>query len=132
MPAQTRKVPRDVWSSEMPAVLFDLDGTLLDSNYHHVSAWSEALLEEGIVIPRWKIHRRVGMRGKSMLKELLREIPQRSGVDLDRLERNHDKKFRKVVAHVEPLPGANQLLRHLSQQAIRVAIATTGGDIRLR
>jgi HAD superfamily hydrolase (TIGR01509 family) len=127
MPAQTRKVPRDVWSSEMPAVLFDLDGTLLDSNYHHVSAWSEALLEEGIVIPRWKIHRRVGMRGKSMLKELLREIPQRSGVDLDRLERNHDKKFRKVVAHVEPLPGANQLLRHLSQQAIRVAIATTGG-----
>jgi HAD superfamily hydrolase (TIGR01549 family) len=84
-------------------------------------------LEEGIVIPRWKIHRRVGMSGKSMLQELLRELPRQNKIDLDKLEGKHDKKFRKVVSHVQPLPGANELLKHLSQRAIRVAIATTGG-----
>jgi len=60
------------------------DGTLIDSNYQHVNAWSEALRAAGIVIPRWKIHRRVGMSGKSMMQELLREIPGRKGkIDLD-------------------------------------------------
>ena len=127
MSARRRKAYRDSTSSEMPAVLFDLDGTLLDSNYQHVNAWSEALLEEGIVIPRWKIHRRVGMSGKSMLQELLRELPRRHSIELDKLERKHDSKFRKVIADVQLLPGATQLLKHLSQRAIRVAIATTGG-----
>ena len=81
---------------EMPAVLFDLDGTLIDSNYQHVNAWSEALLEAGIVIPRWKIHRRVGMSGKSMIQELLRETadkPRR--INLDQLEGEHDSRFRQ-------------------------------------
>jgi len=61
---------------EMLAVLFDLDGTLIDSNYQHVDAWSEVLLEADIVIPRRKIHRRVGTSGKSMMRELLRETAQ--------------------------------------------------------
>jgi len=126
MSARRRKAYRDSTSSETPTVLFDLDGTLLDSNYQHVNAWSEALLEEGIVIPRWKIHRRVGMSGKSMLQELLRELPRQHRIELDKLERKHDSKFRKLIAHVQQLPGANQLLKHLSRRAIRVAIATTG------
>ena len=97
MSARSRKAYRDSTSSELPAVLFDLDGTLLDTNYQHVNAWSEALFEEGIVIPRWKIHRRVGMSGKSMLHELLRELPRQHNIELDKLERKHDNKFRKVV-----------------------------------
>jgi hypothetical protein len=55
------------------------------------------LLEAGITIPRWKIHRRVGMSGKSMLQELLRETedkPRR--VDIDLLERKHESRFRPV------------------------------------
>lgn len=112
----------------MPAVLFDLDGTLIDSNYQHVDAWSEALLEAGIVIPRWKIHRRVGMSGKSMIQELLRETadkPRR--VNIDQLERKHGNRFRRAIPHLQPLPGANQLLKHLFRHKIRIAIATTGG-----
>ena len=58
----------------LPAVLFDLDGTLIDSNYQHVIAWAEALRGAGIVIPTWKIHRRIGMSGKSFVRELVREI----------------------------------------------------------
>jgi beta-phosphoglucomutase-like phosphatase (HAD superfamily) len=115
-------------ATKMPAILFDLDGTLIDSNYQHVVAWSETLLAAGIVIPRWKIHRRVGMSGKSMIQELLRELGHKKGtVDLDQLEREHGRRFRRAISQLQPLPGANQLMKCLSRREIRFAIATTGG-----
>jgi HAD superfamily hydrolase (TIGR01509 family) len=113
---------------ELPAILFDLDGTLIDSNYHHVAAWSETLRSAGIVIPEWKLHRRIGMSGKSFLRELLREIPRkRRRMSLDALDKKHDEIFRRRIADLVPLPGANELLRHLSNNELRLAIATTGG-----
>lgn len=115
--------------SEWPALLFDLDGTLIDSNYQHVAAWSEALLSAQIIIPQWKIHRRIGMSGKSFLKELLRELPKlKTNPDLDGLEKRHDSNFRRFIPRLRPLPGADQLLHHLARQHIRIAIATTGGQ----
>ena len=111
----------------LPSVLFDLDGTLVDSNYYHVQAWAAALQQSGIVIPHWKIHRRIGMSGKSFVQELSRELRISSRrMDLARLERNHDAKFRAAMTGIEALPGANQLLAHLAQQRVPMAIATTG------
>lgn len=125
--AQRQTLASDDRRVDLPAVLFDLDGTLIDSVYHHVIAWSETLQRAGIFFPEWKIHRRVGMSGKSFLQELLREIaPKKRGVNLDRLERQHDIRFSRVIPHLQPLPGANELLSHLARQEIRVAIATTG------
>jgi phosphoglycolate phosphatase-like HAD superfamily hydrolase len=63
-----RKNPSD------PAILFDLHGTLLDPAYDHVAAWSTALASSGIVVPKWKNHRRIGMSGKSLVRRLLREV----------------------------------------------------------
>lgn len=115
-------------SSQFPGVLFDLDGTLIDSNYQHVAAWAEALRSARIVIPLWKIHRRIGMSGKSFLKELLREMPGKiKNLNLDQLESKHDSVFRRFIPRLSPLPGANDLLKHLARQRIRIAIATTGG-----
>jgi HAD superfamily hydrolase (TIGR01509 family) len=115
--------------TQFPAILFDLDGTLIDSNYHHVEAWSEALRSAGIVIPLWKIHRRIGMRGKSFLKELLRELAHKKrSLNLDKLEQKHDILFRRLMPRLSPLPGANELLKHLARQQVRIAIATTGGQ----
>jgi len=113
---------------DSPALLFDLDGTLIDSNYQHVAAWYEALRSTGIVIPAWKIHRRIGMSGESFLRELLRECSSgKRKPDLDQLERKHDAIFRRSIPRLAALPGANQLLAHLSQHGIQMAIATTGG-----
>ena len=114
--------------AEWPALLFDLDGTLIDSNYEHVAAWSEALRSAQIVIPEWKIHRRIGMSGKSFLKELLRELPSRKNPDPDQLEKRHDSIFRRSISRLSPLPGANQLLKHLARHHVRIAVATTGGQ----
>src|ERR1700726_2673302 len=107
MRKQSRQ-PRSIPSTrlEMPAVLFDLDGTLIDSNYQHVNAWSEVLLAAGIVIPRWKIHRRVGMSGKSMIHELLREPPDKPRrINIDQLEHKHGARFRRAIPDLVPLPG---------------------------
>jgi HAD superfamily hydrolase (TIGR01549 family) len=111
-----------------PAILFDLDGTLLDTVYDHVAAWSAALKSAGIVVPSWKIHRRIGMNGKSLVRQLLREIKKPpKEVDIKSLEKKHDIEFQAAKPHPEPLPGANELLEYLTNRNIRWAIATTGG-----
>jgi beta-phosphoglucomutase-like phosphatase (HAD superfamily) len=65
-----RHTPSTRRRTDLPALLFDLDGTLIDSVYEHVTSWADALKSAGIVIPQWKIHRRVGMSGKAFLQEL--------------------------------------------------------------
>jgi beta-phosphoglucomutase-like phosphatase (HAD superfamily) len=59
------------------ALLFDLDGTLVDSVYQHVLAWHEALQELGLSLAVWRIHRRIGMSGGLLIQALGREIGQR-------------------------------------------------------
>jgi HAD superfamily hydrolase (TIGR01509 family) len=135
MPRRMRSSIRNAQNSnpaaerlDFPAVLFDLDGTLIDSNYHHVIAWERALRAAQIVIPTWKIHRRIGMSGKSFLPELLRETGRgRKSIDVERLEKAHDNLFSGRIRELAPLPGADELLRHLSRHKIPIAIATTGG-----
>jgi beta-phosphoglucomutase-like phosphatase (HAD superfamily) len=56
-----------------PAILFDLDGTLIDTAYEHALAWSSALRAAGLAVPTWKIHRHIGMSGKSLIWQLVRE-----------------------------------------------------------
>ena len=106
-------------------MLFDLDGTLIDSVYEHVAAWSLALRCEGIVLPTWKIHRHIGMSGEAFVRELAREAGTQKRLDIRRLEKNHDAEFDKL--HLEVLPGALELLEHLGRTRVGWAIATTGG-----
>jgi HAD superfamily hydrolase (TIGR01549 family) len=107
--------------------LFDLDGTLVDSVYQHVLAWSEALEAEGISLSVWRIHRKIGMSGGLFTNMLLRE----TGLDIDpeRIERLrwlHTAAYNRNSARIKPLPGARELLDCLTQAAIPWAIATSG------
>jgi HAD superfamily hydrolase (TIGR01509 family) len=113
--------------SSLSPILFDLDGTLVDTVYEHVIAWSTALREADITIPSWKIHRRIGMSGKSLAKQLLRETEVRGRrLDIDKVESRHDTLFLKSSPDARVLPGSKELLDHLSNNEIRWAIATTG------
>ncbi|HEX7188309.1 MAG TPA: HAD family hydrolase [Actinomycetes bacterium] len=110
-----------------PALLFDLDGTLVDSVYQHVIAWQEALTEVGIPLSVWRIHRRIGMSGGLFLHALQRE----TGVPMDddtlrRLSDGHARAYLARAGTVVPLPGARELLHHLHERHVPFAIATSG------
>ena len=65
----------------MPALIFDLDGTLVDTVYAHVFAWQRAFAEAGLPIDGWRIHRRIGMSGGLFVNALLRETGHRVTAD---------------------------------------------------
>jgi HAD superfamily hydrolase (TIGR01509 family) len=110
------------------AILFDLDGTLVDTAYRHVTAWTAALRDAEVVIPEWKIHRRIGMSGRSLVRQLVREHGlHASKIDVEQLEKKHDAVFNQSISSIQPLPGAEKLLRYLTKHGVRWAIATTGG-----
>jgi HAD superfamily hydrolase (TIGR01509 family) len=113
--------------SPTPAFLFDLDGTLVDSVYQHVLAWREALEREGISLAVWRIHRRIGMSGGLLVNALLREtgLPVTRG-QTARLRRHHAEAYARLVTQVRPLPGARELLDHLTRAGVKWAIATSG------
>ncbi len=114
--------------SREPALLFDLDGTLVDSVYQHVLAWQETLGEAGIDLSVWRIHRRIGMSGGLLVNALLRETGRRMTADeVARLQRRHAEAYVRRAAQVRPLPGARELLTHLSDVGAPWAIATSGG-----
>ncbi|MGH6898773.1 MAG: HAD family hydrolase [Geminicoccaceae bacterium] len=110
-----------------PALIFDLDGTLVDSVYQHVLAWHEALQEAGIELSVWRIHRRIGMSGGLFTRALLRETGRELDEDLlARLRDGHAEAYRRRIAEVRPLPGARRLLARLTELGCRFAIATSG------
>ena len=107
--------------------LFDLDGTLVDSVYQHVMAWREALVAEGIDLSVWRIHRKIGMSGGLFNRVLLRETGRDIDAErLDRLRKLHAAAFNRVADEIRPLPGACELLAHLTRSGIPWAIATSG------
>jgi HAD superfamily hydrolase (TIGR01509 family) len=110
-----------------PAFLFDLDGTLVDSVYHHVLAWREALEQAGIELAVWRIHRRIGMSGGLLANNLLRETGRRITADeAAQLQKLHAQAYARQVSQVRALPGARALLAYLSRVGVPWAIATSG------
>ncbi len=108
-------------------MLFDLDGTLVDSVYQHVLAWREALEAEGIDIPVWTIHRRIGMSGGLFARALLREVGAPITPEVaERLQARHHDAFERYRGGVRPLPGALDLLERLTALGTPWAIATSG------
>lgn len=109
------------------ALLFDLDGTLVDSVYQHVLAWQEALDQTGIHLSVWRIHRRNGMSGGLLANALLRETGREvTAEDAARLRRLHAEAYAARAGQVRPLPGARDLLAFLTDLGVPWAIATSG------
>ena len=109
------------------AFLFDLDGTLVDSVYHHVLAWQEALDLDGIRLSVWRIHRKIGMSGGLLANAMLRETGRAvTAEDSARLRHLHSETYGRRLDQVRPLPGAVELLKRLSEIGVPWAIATSG------
>src|SRR6516165_504017 len=111
----------------MEALIFDLDGTLVDTVYAHVFAWQRALAEEGMPIDAWRIHRRIGMSGGLFTRAVAREVGRElSAEETEALQDRHGRIFRELLPDRRPLPGAVDLLADLRRRGIVHGIATSG------
>ena len=111
----------------MPALIFDLDGTLIDTVYAHVFAWQRAFAEAGMAIDGWRIHRRIGMSGGLFARAAVRELGRAiTPEEAELLQLRHGELFREFLPQRRPLPGAIELLTFLRENDIVHGIATSG------
>ena len=99
-------------------VLFDLDGTLVDTNYLHTLAWARALDDAGEWAPMHAIHRLVGRGGDTLLPELL-------GHDSPDAERARTTRYRDLIGEARVLPGARELVTAVHGSGLATALATS-------
>ncbi|QZA06726.1 HAD family hydrolase [Mycolicibacter heraklionensis] len=110
------------------AVLFDVDGTLVDSNYLHVYAWRRAFAELHLEVESWRIHRAIGMDGS----ELVRVLSDDASDDVrQRLKDLHSQYYLQSSALLSPLPGARKLLERVAALGLAVVLATSAPDDEL-
>ena len=104
-------------------VVLDVDGTLLDSNYHHTIAWSRAFEAAGVTVPLWRIHRHIGMGGDRLVPAVAGdEVEERSGEEIrDRWKKEYDE----LIDRTRLFEGARDLLAALKDAGVRVALASS-------
>jgi HAD superfamily hydrolase (TIGR01509 family) len=118
---------RDSRLARVPALIFDLDGTLIDTVYAHVFAWQRALAEAGLPIDGWRIHRRIGMSGGLFTRAVARELGRPlTGDEVEAIQARHGQLFRELLPERRPLPEAAELLAELRTAGVAYGIATSG------
>lgn len=102
------------------AVILDLDGTLMDTNYLHVEAWARALDEVGHRAPRVEIHPKIGKGSSLLISEFVDDEEAANRVD-----ELHTEYYSELQKHAYPLPGAKELVDSLARQGYQVWLATS-------
>jgi HAD superfamily hydrolase (TIGR01509 family) len=117
----------------MKALIFDLDGTLVDSVYGHVLAFQIAFAEAGIPVEAWRIHRHIGMSGDLLTQAVTRDSGIKAAPEkLQHIEKRHGELLHKLLPKPQPLPGAIQLFKDLRRKGILHGIATSGKPTEMK
>jgi beta-phosphoglucomutase-like phosphatase (HAD superfamily) len=107
-----------------PAVLLDVDGTLIDSNYQHALAWYRALRERGRTFALYELHRHIGMGGDQLVKSVAgEEFDAEHGQAAKEAEK---LRYREIAGDLSPLDGAQDLIRELLDRGCEVVLASSG------
>jgi HAD superfamily hydrolase (TIGR01509 family) len=106
-----------------PAAILDVDGTLVDTNYHHAIAWHRAFRRHGIVLPVWRVHRHIGMGGDQLIAAVCDEdTEERLG---DAIRSAEKGLYMELIAEVAPLPDARRLIEVLKERGHAVVLASS-------
>jgi HAD superfamily hydrolase (TIGR01509 family) len=101
------------------AVLLDIDGTLMDTNYLHIEAWAQAFEEVGARPPRSRIHREVGKGSDKLIPEFVEDGKA------ERVSELHGEYYGELQERGHPLPGAKELIDSLAERGYGVWLATS-------
>ncbi|TSE02029.1 HAD family hydrolase [Skermania sp. ID1734] len=110
------------------AVLFDIDGTLVDSNYLHVQTWFRALRDVGTPVPAWRIHRSIGMDGSTLVDTLTDGAPDSVQEHAKEL---HSSYYKQMWPLLDTFPGARELLERVEKLGLQVVLATSAPEDEL-
>lgn len=111
-------------SQAVEAVLFDIDGTLVDTNYLHAIAWRRGFAEAGYDVPTAWIHHRIGMGAGRLMEELI-------GEEREEAKAGWRRHFEALKPEIRALPGAADLLREVHRRGIQVVLASSSEDAEL-
>ena len=112
-----------------PACIVDIDGTLVDTNYHHAIAWYRAFRQNDVTVPAWRIHRHVGMGGDNFIPAVAGdEVESEKG---EAIRDAHDVLYQDVIDQVVPLRGARRFLEWLKENGHTTVLASSAKDHEL-
>ena len=104
-------------------VVLDVDGTLLDSSYHHAIAWARAFDQVGVDVPVWRIHRAIGMGGDRLVAAVAGDdVEEEHG---DEVRERWEAAYDEIIDETRLLPGAQELLSALRDRGLGVALASS-------
>jgi HAD superfamily hydrolase (TIGR01549 family) len=106
--------------------ILDIDGTLVDTNYHHTIAWYRAFRQHEVILPLWRIHRHIGMGGDQLVSALAGdEVEEEKGDDIRTAEK---ALYLALIEEVEPMEGARKLIADLKDSGHTVVLASSAKE----
>jgi HAD superfamily hydrolase (TIGR01509 family) len=106
--------------------ILDVDGTLVDTNYHHALAWHRALHAHGHQVQMWKVHRHIGMGGDQILDALIGE--KAAAEQGDAIREAEAEAYGELIGEVEPMEGARELIEKLRAEGSTVILASSAKE----
>lgn len=106
-----------------PAAILDIDGTLVDTNYHHAVAWYRAFRQQKVTLPVWRIHRHIGMGGDNLVQALTSEaFDKQHGDEVRAAEK---VLYMELIEECAPMQDARELIEELKRRGNKVVLASS-------
>jgi HAD superfamily hydrolase (TIGR01549 family) len=106
--------------------ILDVDGTLVDTNYHHAIAWFRAFLRHDVVVPVWRVHRHIGMGGDQLVAAVAGdEVEERAG---DEIRDSESDLYKELIDEVRTMEGSRELIGDLRERDNVVVLASSAKD----
>jgi HAD superfamily hydrolase (TIGR01549 family) len=111
----------------MPGIaILDVDGTLVDTNYHHAIAWFRAFLTKDVVVPIWRVHRHIGMGGDQLVAAVAGdEVEAQHGDDIREAE---SEQYKELIGEVRTMEGSRELIEDLRERDNIVVLASSAKE----